>query len=248
MPIDAVLLDLDDTLLDERPGRAAARDALLAALREGLPALPAEPLAAELDRQSVWFWSDAGRHASGRLDLPAARLVIVQRALARFGVRDDALAAEGVRRYCAARDALLTWMPGAPQALAALRAAVPRLALLTNGAAAAQRAKLERFDLAAHFDHVQIEGAAGFGKPSPRAFQHALAALGAAPERALMVGNDFEFDVLGALAAGLEALWIDIEGAGPPRLGAPRPFSSVASIDEVPRVLAALRQEASPGA
>jgi putative hydrolase of the HAD superfamily len=138
------------------------------------------------------------------------------------------------------RDAALTWMPGAREALAALRAAVPRLALLTNGAAGAQRAKLERFDLARHFDHVQIEGAAGFGKPSARAFQHALAALGAAPERAVMVGNDFEFDVLGAARAGLGAVWIDVDGAGRPPQPASHPFRVVRSIEEVPGLLADL--------
>ena len=123
MPLDAVLLDLDDTLLDERPGRQAGRAALLAALREARPALSEALLAAELDRQTHWFWSDPGRHTAGRLDLAGARLTILERTLERFGVRDDALAADAVRRYCAARDALLTWMPGAPEALAALRAA-----------------------------------------------------------------------------------------------------------------------------
>lgn len=240
MPLDAVLLDLDDTLLDERPGREAGRAVLLAALCDARPALADEPLGAELDRQSHWFWSDPARHAAGRLDLGAARLAIVRRVLERFGVEDDALAEDAVRRYLAVRDAALTWMPGAPAALAALRAAVPRLALLTNGAADAQRAKLERFALASHFDHIQIEGAAGFGKPSPRAFRYALAALGAAPERAAMVGNDFEFDVLGATRAGLAAVWIDVEGALHPPQAAPRPFRAVRAIDEVPAAIAAL--------
>jgi putative hydrolase of the HAD superfamily len=128
-------------------------------------------------------------------------------------------------------------MPGAEETLAALRVAVPRLGLVTNGAAAAQRAKLERFDLARHFDHVQIEGALGLGKPAARAFHHALAALGAAPERAVMVGNDFAFDVLGALGAGLDAVWIDVGAEGPPPEPAPRPYHAVRSIREVPAVL-----------
>ena len=81
MPLDAVLLDLDDTLLDERPGREAGRAVLLAALCDARPALAREALGAELDRQSHWFWSDPARHAAGRLDLRAARLAIVRRVL-----------------------------------------------------------------------------------------------------------------------------------------------------------------------
>jgi putative hydrolase of the HAD superfamily len=243
VPLEAVLLDLDDTLLDERPGRAAGRAVLLAALREARPGLGADALGAELDQHTRWFWSDPVRHAEGRLDLEAARLAILRRTLAVLGAPDEALAREAVRRYVAVRDATLAWMPGAQEALAALRAAVPRLALVTNGAAAAQRAKLERFDLVRLFDHVQIEGALGLGKPEARAFHHALEALGAAPERAVMVGNDFEFDVLGALAAGLDAIWVDVEGAGRVPAPAPRPFRSVRSIQEVPGALGIREQE-----
>ena len=233
-----MLLDLDDTLLDERPGRAAGRRALLAVLGAARPELDLERAGAELDRQAYWFWSDEARHAWGRLDLATARRSVVRATLAAVGIADDALAEAASARYLAARDEALTWMEGAAEALLALRAAFPRLALVTNGAADAQRAKLERFALAAHFDHVQIEGAAGFGKPLARAFHHALAALGTPAERAVMVGNDFAFDVLGALAAGLEAIWLDIDGAGAPHGGAPRAFAALRSIAEVPPHLA----------
>jgi putative hydrolase of the HAD superfamily len=232
--IEAVLLDLDDTLLDERPGRAAGRRALLEVLAQARPELDLERAGAELDRQAHWFWSDDERHARGRLDLASARRTVVRATLAALGIADDALAEAASSRYLAVRDAELTWMEGAPEALAALRAAFPRLALVTNGAADAQRAKLERFALAASFDHVQIEGAAGFGKPEPRAFHHALRALGAPPERAIMIGNDFAFDVLGALAAGLEAIWLDVDGTGRPPAPAPRAFAALRSISEVP--------------
>ncbi len=60
-------------------------------------------------------------------------------------------------------------------ALAAVRAQVPSLGLVTNGAAAAQRAKIERFELARFFDVIVVEGEAGFGKPDPRVFERALA-------------------------------------------------------------------------
>jgi putative hydrolase of the HAD superfamily len=236
--IEAVLLDLDDTLLDERPGRAAGRRALLDVLGAARPELDLAQAGAELDRQAHWFWSDDERHARGRLDLGTARRTVVRSTLAALGIADEALVEAASARYLAVRDVELTWMDGAREALAALRAAFPRLALVTNGAADAQRAKVERFALAAHFDHLQIEGAAGFGKPSPRAFHAALEALGARPERAIMIGNDFSADVLGALGAGLDAVWLDIDGAGAPPAAAPRTFAALRSIAEVPPHLA----------
>jgi putative hydrolase of the HAD superfamily len=239
LQIHALLLDLDDTLLDERPGREAGRVVLVAALREARPDLGEEALGRVLDRQQRWYWSDPERHAAGRLDLFAARLEVVRRVLEELGVPDERRAREAARRYEAVRDAQLAWMPGAREALAALRAAVPRLGLLTNGAAATQRAKLVRFGLAPYFDHVQIEGDFGEGKPAPRAFRHATSALGAPPEQTAMVGNDFHFDVLGALRAGLHAVWVDLEGTGGPPEAAPRSFTSVRGVHEVPALLGA---------
>jgi putative hydrolase of the HAD superfamily len=40
-----------------------------------------------------------------------------------------------------------------------------KLALITNRAAEPQHAKVVRFALEHHFDHIQIEGEHGFGKP-----------------------------------------------------------------------------------
>ena len=143
-----------------------------------------ERAGAELDRQARWYWSDEARHAAGRLDARDGAPHIVRATLAALGIRDDALAEAAAERYLAVRDAELVWMDGAPAALAALRAAFPRLALVTNGAADAQRAKLERFALAASFDHVQIEGAEGFGKPARRARSIARSRRSARPPSA----------------------------------------------------------------
>ena len=55
-----------------------------------------------------------------------------------------------------------------------LKARGVKLALVTNGAAGTQRAKVERFALSDRFDHIQIEGEHGFGKPDERAYLHAM--------------------------------------------------------------------------
>jgi HAD superfamily hydrolase (TIGR01458 family) len=46
------------------------------------------------------------------------------------------------------------------------------------------------------------------GKPAPAFFEAALADLGASPENAVMVGDDVEADVAGALACGLEGVLV----------------------------------------
>ena len=58
-----------------------------------------------------------------------------------------------------------------------------------------------------------LEYAAGIeavvvGKPSPDFFQAAVADLGLTPPEVLMIGDDVEADVLGAVAAGLQGVLV----------------------------------------
>jgi HAD superfamily hydrolase (TIGR01509 family) len=62
----------------------------------------------------------------------------------------------------------------------------------------------ERLDVAVFSSEI------GRRKPDPAIFRHALAALGVAPERALMVGDKVAVDIAGAKALGMktcQALW-----------------------------------------
>jgi HAD superfamily hydrolase (TIGR01509 family) len=90
------------------------------------------------------------------------------------------------------------------------------LALVTNGASCLQREKLAASGLGEHFDAVVVSGDVGAGKPDAAIFRHALAALDASAGEAVMIGDNLERDVDGAIAAGLEAVWIN-------RRGDPRP-------------------------
>ncbi len=231
--LDALLLDLDDTLLDNRTGLRQAWERVADLLAERDTSLDREGVREQIRSSTRWFWSDDARHRSGRLDLPRARLEILSHVLESLGRPDAELAQEAAHAYTELRDRSLAPLPGAFRALERLRRRVPGLGLITNGAAQAQRAKIERFDLARHFDVVVIEGEFGAGKPDVRVFAHALERLGASAEQALMVGDNYECDVLGALEAGLSAAWIDVEGSSTPPASPPRPHAIVRSVVEV---------------
>src|SRR6266550_1581506 len=62
-------------------------------------------------------------------------------------------------------DEELSLFPDAHETLDRLKELDVKLALITNGAAETQRAKVVRFALEHRFDHIQIEGEHGFGKP-----------------------------------------------------------------------------------
>lgn len=52
-------------------------------------------------------------------------------------------------------------------------------------------------------------GAIGIAKPDPAIFHHALELVGATPERAIHVGDAYQYDVRGARAAGVRPVLVD---------------------------------------
>ncbi len=58
----------------------------------------------------------------------------------------------------------------------------------------------------------------GVGKPTPGAFAEVVSRLRAEPQDAVMVGDSWERDVLGALSSGWSAVWIASGRPAPERL------------------------------
>ena len=123
--------------------------------------------------------------------------------------------------------------PGAHDAIDAFRAHGVKLALVTNGAAGPQRAKVERFALTHRFDHIQIEGEHGFGKPEERAYLHAMQALGVTAPETWMVGDNLEWEVEAPQRLGIYAIWIDVHGEGLPENSGIRPDRIIRSLTEL---------------
>ena len=232
----AILFDLDDTLIS-----LGRRPQLLAEVAEEFAAdlTPPGParLAEALETAFRAFWSDAERHKSGRMDLTAARLGIVTEVFADLRRQAPGLVPETARAFAARFDAYreeqIRFFPGALEAIDELKRRGVKLALVTNGAAAVQRAKIERFDLAHRFDHIQIEGEAGFGKPEEQAYHHAMAALGVQAHETWMVGDNLEWEVAAPQRLGIYAIWHDHLGEGLPRDSAIRPDRIIRSIGEL---------------
>lgn len=95
---------------------------------------------------------------------------------------------------------------------------------------------LHALDLTPALDFVVASAVAGFAKPSPEIFAHALARARLPAEACLYVGDTYFHDVLGARAAGLHPVLIDREGAAP-RLDCP----VVGSLDGIFAVLDGIR-------
>lgn len=102
------------------------------------------------------------------------------------------------------------------ESLGRLRAAGLRLGIVSNSDGRVEEA-LAASGLRDYFDVVIDSSLVGVEKPDPAIFRAALNALGLGPEEALYVGDLYEVDVLGARAAGIEAVLLTPSTPGPER-------------------------------
>jgi putative hydrolase of the HAD superfamily len=208
MRLRGVLLDLDDTLLDHA---SAVRNAL----RLWLPELGVTPTAEhltlwnEVQEPHLRAWRerrisfDEQRRRRLRDFLPAIQVP--------YGV--DQLD-EIFGGYLRAYESSYRAFPDVPEALAAIAGAGLQIAVLTNGNAKQQRRKLAAIGLTG-IGPVYTPDDLGVAKPDRAAFRSACERWGLAPEEVLSVGDNHEFDVLGARAAGLRAVHLDRHDRGP---------------------------------
>ena len=217
----AILFDMDDTILavsgSARVVWTRIAEEFAAALA---PLWPAEIVTA-IEVQSQRLWNDNAWNREWRVRVGEARRHIVASAFTMLGAAGKTAPAPDIGntmadRFSLIRDEELTVFPGAHETLDLLKQLGVRLALITNGAAEPQRAKVIRFALAECFDHVQIEGEHGFGKPEERAYTHAMDVLGVGPQATWMVGDNLEWEVVAPQRLGIYAIWYDGYGAGLP--------------------------------
>jgi putative hydrolase of the HAD superfamily len=231
----AMLIDLDDTILSAYGRPEIAWNIIASEFADEFAPLAPREVAAAIVASARAFWSSA--EAAWRMKLAEARLEVVRggfAALAATGqVLSDDLAIRLADRFTAYRDEQMFVFPGAHDTIDALKARGIRLALVTNGAAAIQRAKIERFALAHRFDHIQIEGEHGFGKPEARAYHHAMDALGVAAADTWMIGDNLEWEVEAPQRLGIYAVWMDTHGDGLPEGCGVKPDRIIRSLTEL---------------
>jgi putative hydrolase of the HAD superfamily len=231
----AILFDLDDTIIQAYAKPEEAWWRLLERFRGDLTDNVdhfAQTHRTILDEGRA-FWSDAVNAARWRLDLAAARRLVVRRALARLQGPDDALADRIGDAFTELRRQEYKLFPDAHETLDRLRAAGIKLALVTNGAACTQREKVARFDLERRFEHIQIEGEFGKGKPEPEVYAHVLGRLGVQAHQCWMIGDNVEWEVVMPQRLGMHGIWYDPHGAGLPAGSAVRPDRIIARLAEL---------------
>ena len=224
----AVLLaDADNTLFDFPQGE---RLALLETLRDfALPCDEASVACYQHINEALWAALERGEVTQERL-----RVLRFSRWLDAMESQVDAVALS--ERYIVALGSYAIPLPGAEEAVRRWAQRVP-VAIVTNGIAAVQRARIARSPIAAHIAALVISEEVGAAKPDPQMLYAALAQLpDADPARALMLGDSLNADIAAANRAGVDSCWFNPRGL--PNTTPHRPTYQIDTLEAVDALLA----------
>ena len=151
--------------------------------------------------------------------------VLLERAHAARGITLDEASFDHFMADYEANAAVLTQpFAGIPELLGALSDAGWRLAVCTNKPQAAARVLLSGLGLDRHFSALGGGDSFPMRKPDPGHLRATLMAAGAAPERAVMIG-DHANDMLAARGAGIPAIFAGW-GYGPQSMAGGAPIAA----------------------
>ena len=190
----AILFDLDETLIDRTQSIVCYAERLQRDFADRLAPTTASTIAATIMaadergyRPREELWRDLVQHLPWQTPPEVLHL---HRHWERW-FPASSVAREGLR-----------------ETLTVLHAQGIRLGVVTNGAVQRQQPKIEHLRLRPYLASVMISEAVGIKKPDPRIFARALAELGCHASQAWFVGDHPVNDVLGAAAVGLRPIWL----------------------------------------
>jgi HAD superfamily hydrolase (TIGR01549 family) len=200
--IKAISLDLDDTLWPIGPVMLRAEKALSEWLAGPAP-LTAKLMQDTARRLSLRQLIQREQPQIGH-DLGALRRELIRQALQQHD-EDTALASPAYEVFIAERMRVNLFDDAGP----ALDWLARHFALIavSNG-----NADVHQVGLGRYFKSALSAQDFGIGKPDVRIFHAAASSIGVAPQAVLHVGDDAEMDVLGALQAGMQTVWLNRAG------------------------------------
>lgn len=197
------LIDLDGTLLDHDVSMMAAVASFAAA--EGAPFGAAE---------SVRAWEDLRQRAeapalAGTVTWQHAHRQIIRDFLPTLKHADDDTLDAAYGRCMNLYEEYWTPFSDTANFLARLRTHDGKVGVLTNADADMAAKKLRRLDADFLLPTLFASSELGAAKPAAAVFEQATARLGVSASDTVMVGDNLTADIDGALAAGLQAIWLN---------------------------------------
>ena len=204
--LDAVFVDLDDTIVDYRNCSIYG----LGNVKRMVPELSKVDLGTLEIRFRELFRDHLPDLLDGKYSAQEEGEMRIAKLLQAYGVKTD----ETMSRKCYKAFAEGFWetrslMDGAYEMLELWKEMALPVVVITNGNLEMQKRTVELLGLQNRIHSLLTPANSKELKPNPELFQRALEITGAERERALMIGDTWQQDILGAANAGIRPVWIN---------------------------------------
>ena len=179
----------------------------------------------EVHNHELW---DLYRH--GKIEKEVLMWKRFSNTLKEYGIDDFELANKLGNTYVSISPRKVNLYPYALEILEYLHPKY-QMHIITNGFQEVQNIKLETSGMDQYFNTMITSEKAGVKKPDPAIFEYALDKTGANPGNSLMIGDDYEVDILGADNIGMDQVFFDPEKQSPGN-GSTYKISSLAELKE----------------
>lgn len=224
-----VLFDLDDTLFDQRHCSRAGLVAVQHAYPDSLQDSIDEVEATYRELLEQWHV----KVLDGSVSTEQSRIERF-RGLMSHGeaVATEAEVLAAASCYREAYNAEYRPVPGAIELLQRIKAECP-IGVVTNHIVAEQVKKVARIGVEPLIDQLIVSEEVGVAKPGKKIFADALSRLGSTAQEAVMIGDSWSSDILGAAGMGIRAIWLNRYGTPCPD---PRLATEIHSLEPVEKV------------
>ena len=229
MKYKAIFIDIDDTLLDYIPCCREAFECALDAIgcTKDDVRCTKDDVRCTKDELFQLFFEISGRLFSeakhGKHTIAEVMELYPAEFIAKSGLADERVSGLGDERvsglgveemtdrfkyaFRAAWGRTHTLVPGAKETLENLRAKGYRLFAASNSFGHLQRSRLDYAGILPFFEDTYISMDIGYDKPDVRFYEEALRRCGLQAHEVVMIGDSMTTDVIGAKAAGLDAIY-----------------------------------------
>ncbi len=198
-----IFFDLDNTLWDFKKNSRLAMETTFSSFNVALQNCSFDSFFEVYTDINHQLWEAYRKKEVSKKELTRKRFQLTFEALQLTGIDADVM-----------NESYLTEMPkqkileeGAIVLLEYLKKKRYKLFIITNGFSEVQHIKLKTSGLSSYFSKVFISEEIKCPKPGQRIFEHAIKSTNAKKSKSLMIGDDWDVDIMGALKFGIDTVY-----------------------------------------